>query len=166
VRENDRVLHTPINHHLRPLYRVLAGLAGLYVLVFGIAGLIRTHGLATFAQHDLPWVLGLRTNPAFAMLSIGAGALILVGTVLGRNIDYLVNLLASVIFLVTGMAMLVLLRTDANFLGFSMSNCVVSFILGLVTGTAGLYGKVGSSEVESAEEAHRHGSAEPSAAAQ
>lgn len=161
MRKNRRMLHTPVNHHLRPLYRVLAGLAGLYVLVFGISGLAKTRGLDVFAQHDLPWVLGLRTNPAFAVLSIGAGALILLGTVIGRNIDYMINLIASVIFLVTGMAMLIVLRTDANFLGFSMSNCIVSFILGLVTGIAGLYGKVGSSEVESAEEAYRHGSAAP-----
>jgi Domain of unknown function (DUF4383) len=153
------MLHTPINHHLRPLYRVLAGLAGIYVLVFGVAGLVQTRGLAPFAQHNLPWVLGLRTNPAFAVLSIGAGLLILAGTVIGRNIDYVINLIASVIFMVTGLAMLALLRTDANFLGFSVSNCVVSFILGIITGLAGLYGRVGSVELESAEESFRHGSA-------
>src|SRR6266545_4114447 len=130
MRENRRMLHTPVNHHLRPLYRTLAGLAGVYVLLFGIIGLVQTRGLDFFAQHDLPWVLGLRTNPAFSILSIGAG-----------------------------LVMLVLQRTDANFLGFSVSNCVASFILGIITGTAGLYGKVGSVETESAEESFRHGSA-------
>jgi hypothetical protein len=153
------MLHTPVNHHLRPLYRVLAGLAGLYVLVFGIAGLVKTRGMDVFAQHDLPWVLGLRTNLAFSVLSIGAGLLILSGTVIGRNIDYLINLVASVIFMVTGLAMLALLRTDANFLGFSVANCIVSFILGIITGTAGLYGKVGTTETASAEESFRHRSA-------
>src|SRR6266545_4444520 len=95
MRENRRMLHTPVNHHLRPLYRTLAGLAGVYVLLFIVIGLV----------------------------------------------------------------MLVLQRTDANFLGFSVSNCVASFILGIITGTAGLYGKVGSVETESAEESFRHGSA-------
>jgi Domain of unknown function (DUF4383) len=155
------MLHTPVNHHLRPLYRTLAALAGLYVLVFGVAGVVKARGLGLFAQHDLPWVLGLRTNLAFAILSIGAGLLILAGTIIGRNIDHLVNLTASVIFLATGLAMLALLRTDANFLGFSVSNCVASFILGIITGLAGLYGKVGSAEIESAEESFRHGSAAP-----
>jgi hypothetical protein len=159
MRQNQRMLHTPVNHHLRPLYRTLAGLGGLYVLVFGIAGAVKTSGLGLFAQHGLPTVLGLRTNLAFAILSIFAGLVILLGTFLGRNLDYLINLVASVIFLVTGLAMLALLRTDANFLGFSMSNCIVSFILGLVTGLAGLYGKVGSRETESAEDAYRHGAA-------
>jgi Domain of unknown function (DUF4383) len=159
MRENRRMLHTPVNHHLRPLYRTLAGLAGVYVLLFGIIGLVQTRGLDLFAQHDLPWVLGLRTNPAFSILSIGAGLLILVATFIGRNIDYLINLTASGIFLVTGLVMLVLQRTDANFLGFSVSNCIASFILGIITGTAGLYGKVGSVETESAEESLRHGSA-------
>jgi predicted PurR-regulated permease PerM len=32
--------HTPVNHPLRPFYRVLSGLVGLYVVLFGILGLI------------------------------------------------------------------------------------------------------------------------------
>jgi hypothetical protein len=139
------VLHTPVNHHLRPVYRALAVFAGLYVLVFGIVGVIQSRGLAAFAQHDLPWVLGLRTNPAFAILSVAAGAVILLGNFIGRNVEHFVNLTAGVVFLVAGFAMLLLLQTSANFLGFSMVNCVVSFILGLVVGMAGLYDKVESS---------------------
>jgi hypothetical protein len=150
------LLHTPVNHHLRPLYRALAALAGLYMLVFGIVGLVRTAGLPAFGQHDLPWVLGLRTNPAFSVLSILAGAVVLFANLIGRNIDHFVNLAASVVFLLAGIAMLALLRTEANILGFSMANCVVSFILGLVTGTAGLYDKVGSTESADAEDALRH----------
>jgi hypothetical protein len=57
--------HIPINHHLQPFYRVLAGLCGLYVLVFGIVGLVQTRGLDTFAQEGLPSVLGCRpTGPS------------------------------------------------------------------------------------------------------
>ena len=40
-----------------------------------------------------------------------------------------------------GMLMLGLLRTDANFLGFSMTNCIVSFVLGTIVFAAGLYGR-------------------------
>jgi len=154
------MLHLPINHHLRPLYRTLAGLAGLYVLVFGVLGFTRTRGLALFAQPhnaDLPWVLGLRTNPAFAVLSILAGLAILIAAVVGRNLDHYVFLAAGVVFLLSGMAMMTLLQTDLNFLGFSMVNCVVSFILGLVTFAAGLYGRSGETEAADEEEARRHG---------
>ena len=30
--------HFPVNHPARPLYRVLAGLVGVYILVFGVVG--------------------------------------------------------------------------------------------------------------------------------
>src|ERR687885_21968 len=122
------MLHIPINHHLRPLYRTLAGLGGLYVLVFGVMGLFASTHLPLFAQphdHKLPWVLGLRTNLAFSVLSIIVG--------------------------------LILLQTNLNFLGFSMINCIVSFILGTTFLLAGLYGRVGPTEAADDEEAFRHG---------
>ena len=42
-------------------------------------------------------------------------------------------------------------------LGFTMSTCIVSFIIGLVLFTAGLYGKIGTAEDIRQEEAFRHG---------
>jgi len=136
--------HLPVNHPLRPLYRVLAGLVGVYSLVFGIAAFTRTKGTPLFAHTDLPWVLGLRTNLAFALLSIFSGAVLAVCAVIGRNLDFLVNTLGGLVFMAVGMLMLGLLQTDANFLGFSMTNCVVSLVLGTVVFTAGLYGRTGT----------------------
>jgi hypothetical protein len=135
--------HLPVNHPLRPLYRVLAGLVGGYSLVFGIAGFTRTRGTPLFAHADLPWVLGLRTNLAFALLSIVSGAVLVVCAVIGRNLDFLVNTFGGLLFMAVGMLMLGLLQTDANFLGFSMTNCVVSLVLGTIVFTAGLYGRTG-----------------------
>ena len=149
--------HIPINHHLQPLYRVLAGLSGLYVLVFGIVGLVQTRGLDTFAQEGLPSVLGLQANRAFAIISIVAGVIVLGGAIVGGNLDQSLNLGASLVFLVAGMAMMILMQTDLNFLGFSMATCIVSFVIGLVLLTAGLYGKVGSNADVLREEAFRHG---------
>jgi hypothetical protein len=134
----------PVNHRLRPFYRVLAALAGLYVLVFGIAGYARTKGTPAFSRDHVEWVLGLRTNLGFATLSVVAGAVLLAATLIGRNVDRTVNLVASGVFLGAGLVMLALLRTDLNFLGFSVVNCVVSFVIGSVLLTAGLYGKVHS----------------------
>jgi hypothetical protein len=149
--------HIPINHHLQPFYRVLAGLCGLYVLVFGIVGLVQTRGLDTFAQEGLPSVLGLQANRAFAIISIVAGVIVLGGAVVGGNLDQRLNLGGAFVFLVAGMAMMILMQTDLNFLGFSMATCVVSFIIGLVLLTAALYGKVGTAEDVRREEAFRHG---------
>ncbi len=105
--------HIPVNHHLRPVYRVLAGLAGLYVLLFGVLGFVETSGGPAFDQGTAS-VLGLRTNLAFSIASVIAGAAILLALFVGRNVDYLVNLVGGIAFLVAGMAMMALLRTDVE----------------------------------------------------
>jgi hypothetical protein len=147
--------HIPVNHPLRPLYRVLTALVGAYTLVFGIVGFTQTKGTPLFSQDHLPWVLGLRTNLAFSLLSIVGGAIILVSAVLGRNVDHFIDIVAGAVFIGVGMVMLLLLQTNANFLGFSMANCVVSFILGMIVFAAGLYGKTGTAEDRAAEESFR-----------
>lgn len=149
--------HFPVNHHLQPLYRVLAGLCGLYVLVFGVVALFQATDLSFFAQDGLPTVLGLRANRAFAVLSIVAGIVLLGGAVIGGNLDRSINLVASFAFLIAGMAMMILMQTDANFLGFTMATCVVSFVLGLILLAAALYGRVGTRREEALEEGFRHG---------
>jgi hypothetical protein len=63
--------------------------------------------------------------------------------------------------MVSGMAMMTLLQTDLNVLGFTMSTCVVSFVIGIVLGLAGLYGRVGTAEEDAREERFRHGGADP-----
>jgi hypothetical protein len=138
------MVHLPINHPLQPFYRLLAGLTGAYVLAFGIVGVIRTGGRPFFAQDDLPYVLGLHANRAFAIVSIVVGAGLVASVLIGGRVHRWVSLGASLVFLIAGLVMLVLERTDANFLGFTPITSVVSFIIGLVLLIAGLYGKVGS----------------------
>jgi hypothetical protein len=133
--------HLPVNHHLRPLYRVLAALCGLYVLAFGV-GAVTHAAQATFFGHDgTPTVLGLRGNRAFALLSILAGLVLVAAAGVGGTIDRWVNLVSGVVFLSAGMAMMTLLQTDLNLLGFTMTTCIVSFAIGLVLFAAGLYGR-------------------------
>jgi Domain of unknown function (DUF4383) len=148
-------MHTPVNHPLRPLYRVIGGLCGLYVLFFGIVGLIETRGTELFGNPPA-YALGLKTNMAFSLVSIVAGIIILAGTLIGRNIDQKINYYGGFVFMAMGILMLCLLQTDANFLNFSVATCVVSFVIGLALVTAGLYGKVGTAEDARAEEAFRH----------
>jgi hypothetical protein len=148
--------HFPINHHLRPLYRTLSALAGIYMLVFGIVAFSKVSGKPFFTQDEAEWVLGLRANPAFAVLSIASGAVVLVANVVGRNIAHHINQLAAVVLVVAGMAMLLLMQTDANIFAFSMVNVVVTFILACIVGTASLYDRTGTPDVARAEEAFRH----------
>lgn len=143
---------------MRPLYRMLAGLIGLYILVFGIIGVIQTAGDPLFDRGDV-WVLGLRTNLAFAILSIIYGAVLLAGAVIGGNVEHMINLAAGLVFIIVGMIMMTLMQTDGNILNFSMVNSIVSFIFGLLVLTAGLYDKVGSRDDVEAEEAYRRNAA-------
>ncbi|MEU7875568.1 DUF4383 domain-containing protein [Dactylosporangium sp. NPDC049140] len=135
--------HFPVNHHLRPLYRLLCAVAGLYMLVFGVVGFIQTSGSDFFTRDEAEWVLGLRTNPAFSLLSIIAGVVVLGGNIVGRNLAHQVNQLAGVVLTVVGMGSLALLQTEANVFAFSMINVIVTFILAGITGTASLYDRVG-----------------------
>jgi hypothetical protein len=135
--------HIPVNHHLRPLYRALATLIGLYVFGFGALGLVATRGTELFARGDTV-VLGLRTNPAFSVLSVLVGAVIVGATLIGRNLDRLVYLACAVSFLFAGTVMMMLIHTDSNLLNFSIGTCVVSYVIGMALLAAGLYAKVGS----------------------
>src|SRR5262245_66696394 len=148
--------HIPVNHPLRPLYRVLAALAGVYVFIFGVIGFVNTSSDGMFSREEKT-VLGLQTNLAFSIMSIVAGLVIVLAVLVGRNVDYAVNLWGGVAFLAVGLAMMTVLRTDMNVLNFSIATCIVSFVIGLVLFSAGLYGRSGSASVAAAEEALRHG---------
>ena len=142
--------HLPINHPLRPVYRGLAGLIGLYAIVFGAVGLAVTSDLDTFASPG-EWVLGQRTNTAYSVISIILGVVLIAGSVLGRNLDHFIDMVVGVIYMVIGTAMLALMQTDANILGFGMTNVIVVYLLGMVLFAAGLYTKMGSAEAARAE---------------
>lgn len=150
--------HIPVNHPLRPLYRTFAGLIGLYVLVFGILGLVKTWGEPLFARDDT-WVLGLRTNLAFSLMSVVFGAVIVIGAILPGNAGHFMSLGVGAIFMLAGLGMMAVMQTDLNFLNFSMSTVIVSLIFGLLFLATGLYDKVGSPEDAHAEDHFRHNSA-------
>jgi hypothetical protein len=152
--------HIPINHPLRPLYRAVAGLVAIWLLVFGAVGLNEAQEGGWFARGD--WsVMGVPTNRAFAVASLAAGAVILVATVVGRNVDRFVYLAGGIGFLVAGTLEMAVLRTDANVFNFSITTSIVSYVIGLILLTAGLYGKSGTTEEAAAEEAFRHGEIAP-----
>ncbi len=148
-------MHLPINHRLRPLWRLLSGLCGAYLLAFGAFGAVATAGLPLTDRGDTH-VLGLQTNPAFAWLSLVAGGAVLLAAIAGREFAHWAGLVGGGLFLLAGLAMLTLLQTPQNVLNFEVSTCVVSLLIGTVLLTAGLYGRVGSPEESAAEEVLRH----------
>jgi hypothetical protein len=137
--------HNPVNHPAQPIYRAIGGLIGLYLVIFGILGVIETSGGDFFAQTDT-LVLGQGTNLGHSLSSAGLGAVILIATGVGRNLDAVVNRWLAYVFMVIGLGCLALLRTDANVFSFTMATCIVTMLIGLVLLTAGMYGKVGTDE--------------------
>lgn len=135
--------HFPVDHPLRGLYRGLAVLVGLALVVFGVVGYVQTSDLPMFDQTG-ERALGLTTNLAFSLLSIVFGILVVATTLIGRNFDVPVNVGLGTVFMVAGLAMLCLIRTDLNFLAFSITNVNVSFVIGMLLMAAGLYGKASS----------------------
>ncbi|GIJ25866.1 hypothetical protein Vqi01_10280 [Micromonospora qiuiae] len=145
----------PVNHPARPIYRALAGLIGLYILVFGVWGTVLTWNEPLFAR-DGAWALGLRTNLAFSLVSVVFGLVLVIGASRRGNLGHYMNLTAGVIFLVTSILMMSVLQTSANFLNFSMSTVIVSMVFGLILIGTGAYDKVGPEEHEEAARDHRH----------
>lgn len=131
--------HLPVDHHLSNVYRAGAGLAGLFLVVFGILGLIDRIGFFDTGGDN---TLGLNTNGALSVLSIVVGAVLLYGMVRGGNFASTLNMVVGGLFVLSGFVNLALLDTSANFLAFQMQNVLFSFILGMVLAMFGMYGRV------------------------
>src|SRR5919107_278297 len=84
--ETDTMAHIPVNHPMRPLYRALSALSGVYLVLFGIVGLIVTPGNGLFGRPD-DRVLGQGANLFWSIVAIIIGAIVLIATALGRNLD-------------------------------------------------------------------------------
>ena len=147
--------HYPLNHRLRPAYRLVAFLAALYLLVFGVVGLAATWG-EPFLHRGSDWVLGLRTNPAAAWLATVVGLALVVAVVIGGNVQHHANLVVG--WGLCGLAVVVMatIQTDANVLNAFMVNVLTLLVIGLLELTAGLYSKVGSAQAARAEDAAAH----------
>lgn len=137
--------HTPVNHPARPIYRAIGGIVGLYFIVFGVLGIIASAGNDVLAQDDTK-VLGQGTNLGFSLLSVLVGAGILLGVVIGRNLDVAINQWLAYALIVLGLAELAFLHTDANIFNFSIMTDIVVLVLALVLLMAGMYGKVGTDD--------------------
>ena len=145
--------HMPVDHHLRPLYRFLTVLTGGYVLLFGVIGVIQTNGGGLFDRADVS-VLGLRTNLAFAIASVVTGVVVISSVFIGRNVDTTVAFWGGLAFMLAGTAMLAVLSIkDLNVLNASIATVVVSFVIGTLLFTAGMYIRSSGRAVADAAEA-------------
>ncbi|SIO87308.1 hypothetical protein BQ8420_15860 [Nocardiopsis sp. JB363] len=133
-------LHTErrADRRLDLVYRIGAGLTGLILIGFGIAGMMIRLPLFD-TQGEV--IAGLSTNGALSFLSIAIGSLLVGAMVLGGTFASTVCVVVGVGFIVSGLANLFLMSTDFNILAFSMPNVIFSFVVGLLVMTFGMYGR-------------------------
>ncbi|MFD8702510.1 DUF4383 domain-containing protein [Kitasatospora sp. NPDC059648] len=131
-----------VDRRLALVWRVGAAAGGIFLIVFGILGLADHPGfLATHGDR----ISGLSTNGALSILSIVAGAILVLGAVIGGNFASNLNMVVGVLFVLSGFyGLTVLGRPEANILNFRMSNVLFAFVFGIVLTTFGMYGRVSS----------------------
>jgi hypothetical protein len=137
--------HNPVNHPAQPIWRAISGLTGLYLVIFGVLGVIETAGNDFFSQEDMK-VLGQGTNLAHSVFSILIGLVVLAATGIGRNVDVALNKPLAYVFMALGLAGLAVMQTSANFFNVTMVTAIVTMLIGLALLMAAMYGKVGSDE--------------------
>ncbi|MEU9132366.1 DUF4383 domain-containing protein [Kitasatospora sp. NPDC048540] len=131
----------PVDHRLGQVYRVGAGLGGVFLLVFGILGLL-DH--PSFLDTQGKEVIGLSSNGTLSVISIIAGVILIAGAVIGGNIASTINMIMGVLFILAGFVGLMVLDSSANRLAFRIPNVIFSFVFGFVVLTFGMYGRVSS----------------------
>jgi hypothetical protein len=131
----------PVDHRLGTVYRVGGGLVGLALVIFGVIGLVQ--GLPMFATVGQR-VLGLPSNGLLSVISVVIGAVLLLVALIGRNLAATTNAVIGILFLLSGLVNICLLRTPLNYFGFQMENVIFSFVVGLILLTFGFYGRVSS----------------------
>ncbi|MER8186604.1 DUF4383 domain-containing protein [Kitasatospora sp. NPDC094015] len=131
----------PVDHKLATVYRIGGGLGGVFLLVFGILGLL-DH--PSFLDTQGKEVIGLSSNGTLSVLSVVAGVILIVGAVIGGNVASNVNMIMGVLFVLAGFVGLMVLDSSANRLAFRIPNVIFSFVFGLVVVTFGMYGRVSS----------------------
>ncbi|MGW2347119.1 DUF4383 domain-containing protein [Streptomyces sp. NPDC001661] len=131
--------HLPVDHRLSRTYRLSAAFMGLFLLAFGVLGLVHRIG---FFDTGANTALGLNTNGALSVLSLVVGTVLVAAAVLGGNTASTVNIVLGLAFLLAGFTFLFALDSRFNFLNFRMQNVLFSFGVGLLLMTGGMYGRV------------------------
>ena len=119
-------------------------------------GLIQVSG-ESFTGTNSVRVLGQGTSTLWSVIALAVGAIVLVVTVLGRNLDTEGDKFLGWGLLVAGSYELAFSRTDANILGFTIGTVVVTYLVGLALVTVSLYSKVAPPEQAGAPRQVREG---------
>jgi hypothetical protein len=112
---------------------------GLILLVFGLLG--ARGGVGFLSTHGERY-LGMSSNGLLSALSLIVAAVLLGAALRGPRPASTVMIVLGVLFLLSGLLNMALLRTAFNLLAFRMSNVVFSFVVGLLMLLLGAYGRI------------------------
>jgi hypothetical protein len=120
--------------------RIGAVVVGAIILVFGILGF--ADGLDYFST-DGQSVLGMSSNGLLSTVSVVTAAVLFSAATMGPRPASNVMIIVGTLFLVAGLASMVVLRTEINVLAFEMTNVGFSLVAGLLLLVLGAYGRFG-----------------------
>ncbi|AOS65086.1 DUF4383 domain-containing protein [Actinoalloteichus hymeniacidonis] len=124
---------------LSTVYRVGAGLIGAGLILFGLLALIAR--VQFFSTEGQP-VLGMSSNGLLAVISLVVGAILIGSALIGGVVASTTAIVIGVLFLVSGMANLAVIRTPLNVFAFTLPNVVFSLVVGMLLLFLGLYGRL------------------------
>lgn len=131
----DRSAHRSIDL----VHRIGAVVIGLGIAVFGVLGIANS---LDYFSTDGDRIAGLSTNGLLSAVSLVTGAVLVVAALRGGRTASTTTTVIGTLFLVSGLANLLVLDTELNLLNFEFPNVVFSLVTGMVLLFLGLYGRV------------------------
>jgi hypothetical protein len=128
-----------IDPRVYAVQRIGAVGVGLFLLAFGVLG--AAGGVGFLSTHGGRY-LGLTSNGLLSALSLVVAAVLLGAALRGPRQASTVMIVLGVLFLVSALLNLALLRTTFNLLAFRMSNVVFSIVVGFLLLLLGAYGRI------------------------
>lgn len=120
------------------VHRVGAGGLGVVLWVFGILGLVNRLALFSITGGH---VLGLSSNGLLSVISLVVGAVLIGAAVRGGRTASTVTVTVGALFLLSGLANVLVLDTPLNVLAFGIPNVIFSLLAGAVLLFLGAYGR-------------------------
>jgi hypothetical protein len=119
--------------------RIGAVVVGAVLFLFGVVGL--TAGLPFLTTSGAP-VLGLSSNGLLAVVSVVVAGILFGAAARGPRFASTVMIVLGVLFLLSALGNMAVLRTDLNVFAFRMSNVYFSIVVGLALLLLGSYGRL------------------------
>lgn len=129
----------PVDERVLQVHRIGALAVALVIGVFGVLGF--ADGLAFFSTEG-ERILGLSSNGLLSAISVVTALVLAAAAFRGPRIASTVMIAIGILFLVSALANLAVLRTDLNVLAFELPNVAFSVVAGLLLLLLGAYGRV------------------------